>query len=305
MITIGRILVPFDGSPFSRRAFDHAVALGRWYKASIALLHVHAGGPPAAGPEGAAWDAPLTPAEHKRITAWLADTGQPARAAGLGLEVHVVQGTPKQEILRAVSEHHPDLLVMGTHGRSGFDRLVLGSITESVLRRAPCPVLTVTERAAPEYTPERPPFARILCPVDFSPASIRAMEFALSLAEESYGRLTLLHALEPLPMEEAALMARFDVGGYQNAVERLAIERLDDVLPVNVRDWCKPERVVMRGRAYETILRAAEQGGADLIVMGIHGRNPIDLALFGSTSQHVVRGARCPVMIIRSGTSRG
>lgn len=304
MITIGRILCPFDGSPFSRRAFEHAVALARWYKAGITLLHVYAGGPPDPGSERRTWDAPLEAAEHKRLVAWLADTGATARAAGLGLDVHVVEGRPKEEILRAARDLRADLLVMGTHGRSGFDRFVLGSVTESVLRHAPCPVLTVTEGAAPDYPKGKPPFASILCPIDFSPASIRATEYALTLAEESYGRLTLLHALEPLPMEEAALMARFDIGGYQNAVERLALERLDGIMPVNARDWCKPERVAVRGRAHEAILKAAEHGGADLIVIGIHGRNPVDLALFGSTTQHVVRGARCPVLVIRSGAHR-
>ncbi len=303
MIAIRRILCPFDGSPFARRAFDHALALARWYKAAITLLHVFEG-VLTVRPEAASVGAPLSSEEHKRLTAWLADAGEPARAAGLGLDVHVAEGRPKTEILRAAREMHADLLVMGTHGRSGFDRLVLGSVTESVLRHAPCPILTVTERAAPEYPPGRPPFAAILCPVDFSPASIRAMEYSLSLAEESYGRLTILHALEPLPMEEAALMARFDAGGYQDAVERLALERLEGMLPVNVRDWCKSERVVIRGKAYEAILKAAEHGSSDLIVMGIHGRNPIDLALFGSTTQHVVRGARAPVLVIRSGAAR-
>lgn len=301
MITIGRILCPFDGSAFSRRALEHAIALGRWYKAAITLLYVHPGGLNDPGADRQTWGEPLEPAEHKRLVAWLADTGATARAAGLGLDVHVVEGRPKEQILVAARAMHADLIVMGTHGRSGFDRVVLGSVTESVLRHAPCPVLTVTERAAPDYPPGRPPFASILCPVDFSPASIRATEYALTLAEESYGRLTLLHALEPLPMEEAALMARFDIGGYQNAVERLAIERLDGILPVNVRDWCKPERVAVRGRAHEAILQAAEQAGSDLIVIGIHGRNRIDLALFGSTTQHVVRGACCPVLVIRSG----
>lgn len=305
MISIGRILCPFDGSPFSRRALEHALALAQWYKAAITLLHVYAGGPPEPGGERRTWDAPLEPAEHKRLVAWLADTGAPVRAAGIGLDAHVVEGRPKEEILRAARSAGSDLLVMGTHGRTGFDRLVLGSVTEGVLRHSPCPVLTVTERAAPDYRPGRPPFASILCPIDFSPASIRAAEYAFSLAEESYGRMTLLHAIEPLPMEEAAIMARFDAAGYQNAVERLALERLGDIMPVNARDWCKPELAAVRGRAHEAILQAADHGGADLIAIGIHGRNPLDLALFGSTTQHVVRSARCPVLVIRSGARKG
>jgi nucleotide-binding universal stress UspA family protein len=306
MIAIRSILCPFDGSGFSRRALEHAAALGRWHGAKVTLLHVFTGVPadPQDGP--AAWFTPLEPQERKKIVAWLADAAASAHAEGVVVEAQVVEGRPIPEILRVAKETEAGLIVLGTHGRTGFDRLLLGSVTERILRQAPCPVLTVTARAVPAYRAGRPPFERIVCPVDFSPASTRALEHALSLAQESYGRMTLMHALEQVPTDDAGTMAhfemaRFDMAGFQEAMERSARTRLQEAIPEGARDWCRPEILVARGRAWRAILQAAEERDADLIVLGVHGRNPIDVTLFGSTTQHVVRAAKCPVLVTRSG----
>jgi nucleotide-binding universal stress UspA family protein len=305
MIAIRSILCPFDGSEFSRRALEHAVALGRWYRAKLTLLHVYTGVPVAPQEGPAAWFTPLEPKERKKIVSWLADAAGPARAAGVAVEAQVVEGRPVAEILRVAKEGATGLIVLGTHGRTGFDRLLLGSVTERVLRQASCPVLTVTARAVPAYREGRPPFERIVCPIDFSAPSTRALEHALSLAQEAYGRLTLMHALEQFPPDDAATMAhfetaRFDMAGFQQAMETTVRARLQEAIPEGARDWCRPEILVTRGRAWRSILQAAEERDADLVVLGVHGRNPIDLTLFGSTTQHIVRTARCPVMVTRS-----
>jgi nucleotide-binding universal stress UspA family protein len=301
MIAIRSILCPYDGSEFSRRALEHATALGRFYGAGLTLLHVHTGAPVGPPSERLKWDEPLEPAERKRIVAWLADVAAPARAAGVGVEAKVVAGVPAPEILRAARELSAGLVVMGTHGRSGFDRLLLGSVTEKVLRYAPCPVLTVTLRAAPHYPDDGPPFRNIVCPIDFSPASQRAVEYAMTLAREAYGRLTLLHAIEQFPPEEDVTMSRFDVPGFHRAMEKIALTRMQATIPEGARDWCRPETLVGRGKAYQVILESAEERAADLIVIGTHGRHPIETALFGSTTHHVVRAARCPVLVARAG----
>jgi nucleotide-binding universal stress UspA family protein len=300
MIAIRSILCPYDGSEFSRRALEHATALARFYGAGLTLLHVHTGAPVGPDADRLGWDGPLLARERKRIVAWLADIGGPARAAAVGVEAKVVEGTPAAEILRVAREAAAGLVVMGTHGRSGFDRLLLGSVTEKVLRYAPCPVLTVTARAVPDYVPERAPFQRIVCPVDFSHASQRAVEYALTLAQEACGRLTLLHALEALPAEEEAALSRFDITGFHQTMERIARSRLQEAIPRAARDWCRPEFHLGRGKAYQVILEAAEERDADLIVIGNHGRTPIEAVLFGSTTHHVVRAARCPVLVARA-----
>ena len=301
MIAIRSILCPYDGSEFSRRALEHATALARFYKAPLTLLHVHTGAPIGPDADRLTWDGPLQARERKRLVVWLADIGAPARAAGVGVEAKVVEGNPAAEILRIAREEAASLLILGTHGRSGFDRLLLGSVTERVLRYAPCPVLTVTTRVLPDYPPDRPPFRNIVCPIDFSPASQRAVEYALTLAQEAYGRLTLLHALEQTSPEEEVELARFDIAGFHRAMEQIAKVRLDAAIPEGARDWCRPEILVGRGKAWRVILEAAEERDADLIVIGTHGRHPIDTALFGSTTHHIVRAAHCPVLVARAG----
>jgi nucleotide-binding universal stress UspA family protein len=301
MITLRSVLVPYDGSEFSRKALHHAVSLARWYKAAITLLHVDPR-EMVLTENGAVWRSPVDPGERKRLVSWLGEIGDEARNAGVAVEARVSEGRPTAEIVRVAKEIHADLVVMGTHGRTGFDRLVLGSVTEKVLRQAPCPVLTVTSKTVPVYRSGRPPFESVVCPIDFSEDSLRALEYALSLAQEAYGRLTIVHALEQFPPEDEPVLAPFDLGAYHKAVERTVRGRLAEILPRGAPDWCKPEHVVARGKAWRAILDAAEKRTADLIVMGVHGRNAVDLALFGSTTHHVVRQAHCPVLVIRRPT---
>ena len=96
------------------------------------------------------------------------------------------------------------------------------------------------------------------------------------------------------------MTARFDTAEYFEAVEQQARERLEGLVTDEARVWCKPETVTARGKPYREILTLADDREADLIVMGVRGRNPIDLALFGSTTNQVVRRARCPVLTIPS-----
>ena len=290
-----------DFSDFSDRALGYAVALARWYDARISSAFVI---PPLSStvvfPPGIA-PVPVEPAPK----AWLQEKVErflaPARDAGVPADAEVLEGNPAEAILSMARTMPADLLLLGTHGRGGFERWVLGSVTEKVLRKASCPTLTVTLRAMPPSVEGRPPFERILCPVDFSAPSLRAVEYALTLAQEAYGRIVLLHVMEVLSGEEFYAPGQVDLGEYHDRAELDLHARLKQSIPEAARNWCQPEDMVTRGKPYKQILRVAEEQKADLIVMGIHGRNPLDLMLFGSTTQHVVRAASCPVLTIRSG----
>jgi nucleotide-binding universal stress UspA family protein len=167
MVTIDRILCPVDLSDCSRHGFDHAAAVARWYGASITILHVfemlpvaaHATSATSAGAVLTLPDCPDALVELERMTA-------PNIHDGLSIAVRTAQGHVHTEILRAAIEIKPDLLVIGTHGRSGFQRLILGSVAEKLLRQVPCPVLSVPPRAAGAPSPVA--YKRILCPIDFS-----------------------------------------------------------------------------------------------------------------------------------------
>jgi nucleotide-binding universal stress UspA family protein len=299
MITVRRILCPTDFSEFSSRALAHALPLAKWYEATIAALHVYSffAPPPTKLPTIAARPH-LSTESREEILHDLREFTEPARRAGLLVEHLVVEGDPVDEIVKAAGR--ADLLVLGTHGRRGFEKLMLGSVAERVLRKSPCPVLTVPRRA-PESPPDgSPAFKTIVCPVDFSEESQRALEFALSLAKEADSGLSLLHVVEALPEIGPPDRSCFDLMAYGELVRRIARDRLRALIPEGARQWCRPEAIVASGKAYRCILKVAEERRADLIVMGVTGRGRIDRMLFGSTTAQVVREATCPVLTIRA-----
>jgi nucleotide-binding universal stress UspA family protein len=212
--------------------------------------------------------------------------------------VVVVEGSPVREILRHAEERHTDLLVMGTHGRSGFEALFLGSVTEKVLRSTHVPVLTVPPAVERVGTVV---YKTILCPIEFSDPSTRALEYALTLAEETDARLILLHVVEQLvDAPQPGALSPFSVEQYRQHLEEDARARLRSAVPDDARVWCTPEERVLSGKAYRVILEIADQEKAEIIVMGVHGKGALNRRLFGSTTHHVIRDAHCPVLTLRA-----
>lgn len=295
---IQRVLCPVDYSDFSRRALDHAVSIAGWYEAELTVLHVLPLVIPATLAAPAAVPLPVEPpSDRSSADAQLREFIAPVLETGVPLTPVIASGPVLSGIIDTATDGRADLIVLGTHGRSGFERLFIGSITERVLRKAPCPVLTVPRHAEGPAS-EAILFKRILCAIDFSDASLEALEYALSLAKAADGQLTLLHALEILE-EEPWVPTSFSVPEYRRLREQEAWRSLAQLVPKDAADWCRPEVRVVTGKAYREILRLAGDEGTDLIVMGQQGRNPIDRMLLGSTTHHVVRGATCPVLTIR------
>jgi nucleotide-binding universal stress UspA family protein len=296
-VSIRRILCPIDFSSTSRDAIEHAVAIAKWYESSITALHViHPSvlpPPPILFAEPS--DETPTPARHQALKQELRCWLEPAVRAGVTTEALVDEGPPAVRILDYASALQADLIVMGTHGLSGFERFMVGSVAERVLRKAACPVMTVPPAAG---SAAKVPYIRLLCPVDFSESSLEALRFAFSLAQESDAHVTILHVFD-WPSDDDLLVERFDAPAFRALVETQARERLEGLVTDDVRVWCKPETRVGYGKPYREILTAAEAEAADLIVMGVRGRNPLDLTLFGSTTNHVVRSARCPVLTLK------
>jgi nucleotide-binding universal stress UspA family protein len=296
-----RILCPVDFSETSAHAVDHAIALAGWFHARITALHVC---------NPAYMPVPGLPPPAERVSAAEIQRAhdETARyfqaAAGIAVDIVVDVGQPVRHILSRAIHSSADLIVMGTHGASGFEHLVLGSVTEKVLRRAPCAVLTVPPRA---HATSALPFARVLCAVDFSDPSLAALGLAQSLACGAHAALTVLHVIEwpwdeppppdftQLPREQAAALAE-----YRRYVETTATGRLKTLLPEPVQQRCAARVRVSHGKAHVEILRVAAEEQADLVVMGVHGRNAIDMMLFGSTTNQVVRRATCPVLTLRN-----
>jgi nucleotide-binding universal stress UspA family protein len=218
-------------------------------------------------------------------------------AGGIPTHTHVREGDPSREIVSFASIHEIDLVVMGTHGRGGFERLTLGSVTEKVLRRSPCPVLTVRQKNGIAGG-DRAIFGRIVCPVDFSEPSRRALAYALSLAQEADAELTVLHVLEMYPRSSVGAHEHLSLSDYRRFVESETLDKLRRAVPDSAREWCHPHEVLRTGKVWEEILKTASEYKADLIVMGVHSRKRIDEVLFGSTTNQVVRHAESPVLTV-------
>ncbi|MQA31834.1 MAG: hypothetical protein GEU82_18700 [Luteitalea sp.] len=187
--------------------------------------------------------------------------------------------------------------MLGTHGRGGFHRLLLGSVTEKVVRTAPCPVLTVPP-SVPALTPAPIAFKNILCPIDFAPSSLKALAYALDLGRQANGCVTVLHALEHMDDEEPNVDV--SVRDHRQHVIDGARQRLHALVPEESRSSCDVDEIVTIDRAYKAVLHRAATVGTDLIVMGAQGRGGVELMLYGSTTQHVVRAATCPVLTVRA-----
>jgi len=297
MTEFKRILCPIDFSDASRHATDHAVALAGWYGAHITALHVLQRAvpfePPILFAERGGLD--RLPADREQVMTRMDDWMQPAAAALVPWDARIDEGVPAECVLQHARYLPADLIVMGSHGRSGFEHLVLGSVTEKVLRNAGCPVLTVPPRVA---TTAKLPFKRLLCPIDFSAPSLEALRIAFSLAEESDAELTVLNVVD-WPDDDTFLTETFGSPEMRRQLETQAAQRVDALIPDDARVWSRPSARVAVGKAYQEIIGAATAVAADLIVIGVHGRNALELTLFGSTTNQVVRRAPCPVLTIR------
>ena len=299
MVDFDRILCPTDLSDASVRPLTYAAALARWYGAQLTVLHVVPSFDPmplrSASLDGAIQL--IYPASREEVMGELRRVVESTGAAAAAPVLAVEAGDPFRIIVGKARETAANLVVMGTHGRGGFERFLVGSVAEKVLRRAPCPVLTV---------PPHMPLSRagdvrltnILCPMDFSPSALQAFGFAIDLARQGSGSVTLLHVVEWLTEEEPRAEAHFNVPEYRQHLIADAHERVHALVAEEASRPTAVQHVVLPGRPHRAILHVAEKIAADLIVMGAQGRGGVGLALFGSTAQQVVRTAECPVLTV-------
>jgi nucleotide-binding universal stress UspA family protein len=210
--------------------------------------------------------------------------------AGLPHETVVVWGEGIWPALWPVMQkNNIDLVVLGTHGRAGVQKLLLGSVAEEIWRRSTVPVLTVGPAIRGAQPDGR--FHCVLWATDFTPESLAGCPYALSMANENHARLILLHVIRQFKKEQ--------ILGKLSAIE--AIHQLNGMLPQDVELWCIPELVVKHGEPAEQIIEVARESGADLIVLGIRKGDNFGVATHArrTTAHDEVVNAPCPVLTIR------
>jgi nucleotide-binding universal stress UspA family protein len=302
MINIDRVLCPVDFSDCSQHALMHAAALARWYEATLTVLHVHRIGVPPAALAPGVGPVPfdvlvLTPVERARLVADLQRFTATTGTSGVTVEFKIAEGPTVTSICDEAAAGRADVMVVGTHGRSGVERLVLGSIAEKLLRKAPCSVLAVPPAAAAPPAPRL--FSSIVVATDFSESSDRALQYAFSLAQEADADLTVLHVVDAPQTAGEWVYDSIDMSHLVTAMTEQARARLAEAIPASVRDWCRVRERLEEGRPFRQIVRVAEEQHAGLIVVGVHSSGPVERFFVGSTANQVVRHAPCPVLCVR------
>jgi len=294
MLEIKLILCPIDFSEFSVRAYQHALSLAEHYRAKLVAQHVVE-----------LWRYPYAEyaaslGDYERFSQALREGGKEQLEEFVKNHTHdkiqpelvVQQGIAPDSILSFAQAEKADVIVMGTHGRRGFDRLMLGSVTDRVMRRAPCPVLAVGKQshdsmAADEERHRPRHLSRILFCTDFSENSERALNYAISATAEYDAELTLLHVLD-----EVSTRAK-----KEEAIARTK-EQLDRLIPSEARKTLKIKTAVRIGKPYEQIIQLALEAQIDMVTMAVRGRGALDLAVFGSTTYRVLQLGPCPVLAV-------
>jgi len=204
-------------------------------------------------------------------------------------EVLIKEGDLWSSVEATIQEKQIDLLVIGTRGRTGIKKFLLGSAAEEIFRRATCAVLTVGPHA-PSQPSRRAEISEIIYAVDFSPESLAAAPYAISLAQEYQANLTLLHVIAAPKSGDLVTTEQL-----QNSTER----RLHELVPAGSELWCKPHCIVGQGPAADEIVSIAAQRNADLIVLGVRRPHGAATHLPIATAHKVVSHATCPVLTVR------
>lgn len=297
------ILHPTDFSEDAHHAFKYAYELAKLRDAELHLLHVA----PSLGddPLRGAFDASLDEDEFykqiqeeadekmKALIQTVEDSAVPVR------RIHSRGISPAKVIVEYAEKENVDLVVMGTEGRTGVSRLVLGSVAGEVVRNAPCAVMTVRQD-----TKMPSDVKRVLAPVDLSEFSRPLLRAARDLTASFGASMDVMTVVEPLPFPVPLVGAVTLHDLMPDPVEqsKKQLDRLVKTtggLPVSI------ETHVEEGHAAMTIVDAAEDMDADLIVMASHGRTGLERIMLGSVTARVVRHATCPVCVLRVAPEEG
>lgn len=296
---IKRVLFANDFSSCAKRAQDYALAVAQAWGASLDILHVIEFQP------GMDVEFPVNQMylDHRKAEAIapLQSAKEQATRAGLSAQTQMLVGVPSQQIHAFAGSSGADIVVLGTHGRTGLEHVLLGSTAERVVRTAPCPVLSVKE-PRPEAAGRVPPEAgmrirRIVIPIDFSDCSLDALEFAVQFNKPFGAAMTLLHVLEPVAYGLDFTLIPPKEWRHQ---KELVTARLGELTGVLTDHGVTADHMLRSGLPSDSIVGFVHERGFDLMIMGTHGRSGLSHLLSGSVAGAMLRLAPCPVLTVHS-----
>jgi len=294
-ISFKNILLATDFSYASEKAFNYAAAMARRHGSKIHIVHVI--------PPEFTSVIPEPPSDWVRHEAEreMEILASRSELKEIVHETVLRTGSVWGVFSAVIREQNIDLVMLGTHGRGGFKKLVLGSVAEEVLRRAACPVITVgphidtPSSAAGE-------FHRILFATDFHPASAKAFEYAQFLANQVQAKLILLHVMPPAALPGSGLVFYHEeaINEWRTRVTASTIQKLEKMLPASIKLWSEPEYAVGFDFVAEGILKAADEREADLIVMGANRPVSAKVAAHAlkAVSYEVMCHSKCAVLTV-------
>lgn len=306
LVRFKKLLVTTDFSETSMTGVRYARSFADHFDADLALVHVVEPLPPVSEMHNVLLiqsDADMRKLAERQV-AQLAKKLSGKNLAVTGL---VRSGKPFHEIATLAGNREADVIVIGTHGHTGWQRVLLGSTAERVVRHAPCPVLTVPFAAGKGRKRTVPglPLKKILVPIDLSETSAQALPYASALARQFDAKIILLYVIEPVAISPV-FWDLLPLPENTDQTAELAVKAQLDQLGREVFAAEVPARtLVANGVPHEEITKAAKSLGADLIILSTHGHTGLKHVLLGSTAERVVRHATCPVLVVRPYAGRG
>jgi len=289
------ILLATDFSAASEKAFHYATTIAQLHGSKVYLVHV-------ISPDSISF-IPELPLERHRHEGerQLESLSNRSELRGIAHETMLRVGSVWSALSAVIRQADIDLVVLGTHGRGGFEKVVLGSTAEEVVRRASCPVITVGPHIeVPLGTAGE--FHRILFATDFHAASLKALESALLLANQSQAQLIFLHVLPPaaLPGPGVTFHDEEAINEWQAKVTATTRQKLGKLLPPQIRLRSEPEYVVGFDFTAAGILNVAAKRTADLIVLGANRPTSAKISAhaLGAVSYDVICHSKCAVLTV-------
>jgi len=299
-LQIRNVLVAIDFSAPSLEAIEAALPLIKHFGADLHLVHVFQPDYPLSSMAAI----PLVVPEleiGQRVQRRLRDVAEDSSVPLRRENIHAIKGRPFEEICRLAQEIDIDLIVIATRGNTGLKHLVLGSTAERVVRYSPCPVLVVRGSDSKKQPAQRPAtFRKILVPVDFSDCSMKGLGYAKALAREFKAKLILLHSIALEYYVASDEYARYDLPRLLDQIDKAAQQQMRDLVHQTNWNGIAVETSIQIGHAGQQICTEASDRKADLIAISTHGKTGFKHVLLGSTAEHVVRHAACPVLVVPS-----